>query len=182
MPRLAICSHNLHWQWINWTLLCDTMEVSVVRLASQIIAQHMVQPALTGRLELISRKIVSCEQEQRLLRWAEKKWNCLPRIGSKELPRFHEKYCALGRQKMGSNMRPQYIQFREIHNCNISGVYCTIWCVIDVSIMTLNFSILSFPVWMQIRQILRKWPWWQLTSYWRYGCLHTQTCYLWLKY
>ena len=74
MPRLEICNCDLHWQWINWTLLFDTMEVSMVRLASLAIAQHVFQPALesalTGRPEsgpeLISRKIVSCEREQRL--------------------------------------------------------------------------------------------------------------------
>ena len=38
----------------------------MLRLAWLPIAQHVFQPALTGRLELISRKIVSSEQEQRL--------------------------------------------------------------------------------------------------------------------
>ena len=96
MPRLAVCSRDLHWHWINWTLLCDTIEVSMLRLAWLPIAQHVFQPALTGRLELISRKIVSSEQEQRLSRWADFAKNCLPRIECKELPRFREKYCALG--------------------------------------------------------------------------------------
>ena len=59
MPRLAICSRDLHWHWINWTLLCDTMEVSMLCLAWLTTAQHVFQPALTGRLELVSRKIVS---------------------------------------------------------------------------------------------------------------------------
>ena len=71
MPRLAVCSHDLHWHWINWTLLCDIMEVSILRLAWLPIAQHVFQPALTGRLELISWKIVSSKQEQRLSRWAD---------------------------------------------------------------------------------------------------------------
>ena len=98
MPRLAVCSRDLHWHWINWTLLCDTMEVSMLRLAwLPIPAQHVFQPALTGRLELISRKIVSSEQEQRLSRWADFAKNCLSRIECKELPRFREKYRALGR-------------------------------------------------------------------------------------
>ena len=96
MPRLAVCSRDLHWHWINWTLLCDTMEVSMLHLAWLPIAQHVFQPALTGRLELISRKIVSSEQEQRLSRWADFAKNCLPRIECKELPQFREKYCALG--------------------------------------------------------------------------------------
>ena len=61
MPKLAICSHDLHGHWINRTLLCDTMEVSMLRRAWLTIAQHVFQPALTGRPELISRKIVSSE-------------------------------------------------------------------------------------------------------------------------
>ena len=61
MPRLAICSRDLHWHWINRTLLCDTMEVSMLSRAWLTIAQHVFQPALTGRPELISRKIFSGE-------------------------------------------------------------------------------------------------------------------------
>ena len=38
---------------------------------------------------------------QRQSRWANFAKNCLPRIGSKVLPRFREKYRALGRQKWG---------------------------------------------------------------------------------
>ena len=96
MPRLAVCSRDLHWHWINWTLLCDTMEVSILRLAWLPIAQHVFQPALTGRLELISQKIVSSEQEQRLSRWADFAKSCLLRIECEELRRFREKYRALG--------------------------------------------------------------------------------------
>ena len=61
MPRLAICSRDLHWHWINRTPLCDTMEVSMLSRAWLTIAQHVFQPVLTGRPELISRKIVSGE-------------------------------------------------------------------------------------------------------------------------
>ena len=61
MPRLAICSRDLHWHWINRTLLCDTMEVSMLSRAWLTIAQHVFQPVLTGGPELISRKIVSGE-------------------------------------------------------------------------------------------------------------------------
>ena len=135
MPRLAVCSRDLHWHWINWTLLCDTMEVSMLRLAWLPIAQHVFQPALTGRLQLIWRKIVSSEQEQRLSRWADFAKNCLLRIECKELPRFREKIALLGAttakfaksvgKKMGSNMRPRYIQFRDIHDRDISGLHCS---------------------------------------------------------
>ena len=61
MPRLAICSRDLHWHWINRTLLCDTMEVSMLSRAWLSIAQHVFQPVLTGGPELILRKIVSGE-------------------------------------------------------------------------------------------------------------------------
>ena len=61
MLRLAICSRDLHCQWINWAPLYDTMEVSMLRPTLLTVAQHVFQPALTGRLELILRKIVSCE-------------------------------------------------------------------------------------------------------------------------
>ena len=70
-------------------------------------------------------KLSPANREQRLSRWADFAKNCLPRIGSKELPRFREKYRALGRQKMGSNIRPRYIQFRDIRDRDISGLHCT---------------------------------------------------------
>ena len=46
-------------------------------------------------------KLSPANREQRLSRWADFAKNCLPRIGSKVLPRFREKYHALGRQKNG---------------------------------------------------------------------------------
>ena len=102
MPRLAICSRDLHWQWINWPPLYDTMEVSMLRLTWLTVAQHVFQPALTGRLELISRKIVSCE----------------PGTKAIAVSRF--------REKLGSNTRPRYIQFRDIRDRNISGLHCIV--------------------------------------------------------
>ena len=58
MTRLAICSRDLHWQWINWALLYDIMEVSMLCLAWLHDPRTACVPA---RIELISRKIVSCE-------------------------------------------------------------------------------------------------------------------------
>ena len=69
-------------------------------------------------------KLSPAKREQRLSQWADFVKNCLPRIGSKELPQFREKYRALGRKKMGSNMRPRYIRFSDIRDRNISGVHC----------------------------------------------------------
>ena len=75
MPRLTICSHDLHWHWIDWTLLCDTMEVSMLHLAWLTTAQYVFQPAFAGRLESVSQKIVSCG----------------PRTKAIAVDRFHEK-------------------------------------------------------------------------------------------
>ena len=46
-------------------------------------------------------KLSPANREQRLSRWADFAKNCLPRIGSKLIPWFREKYRALGRQKNG---------------------------------------------------------------------------------
>ena len=96
MPRLAICSGDLHWHWINRTLLCDTMEVSMLSRAWLTIAQHVFQPVLTGRPELISRKIVSRE------------------LGPRCYRDFAKNIALLGAKKMGSNMRPRYTRPRYI--------------------------------------------------------------------
>ena len=101
MPRLAICSRDLHWHWINWTVLCDTMEVSMLRLAWLTITQHVFQPALTGRLELISGKIVSCEPGTKAIavsRFCEK---LSPANWVHGVTTILRMYHALGRQKWG---------------------------------------------------------------------------------
>ena len=132
MPRLAVCSRDLHWHWINWTLLCNTMEVSMLRLAWLPITQHVFQPALKGRLELIAK-------------------NCLQRTGTKAfaVSRFREKLSpanwmqgvtAISR-KISHSWAPRlqnsrnrwakkwgptrYIQFRDIHDRDISGLHCS---------------------------------------------------------
>ena len=150
MPRLAVCSRDLHWHWINWTLLCDTMEVSMLHLAWMPIAQHVFQPALTGRLELISRKIVSSEQEQRLSRWADFAKNCLPRIECKELLRFCEKYRDLGRH-VCKNLRNRWAKKwgptcdRDISN---SAIYKTaIYRAYTVFWIYTNNNICLFVSW-----------------------------------
>ena len=130
MPRLAVCSRDLHWHWINWTLLCDTMEVSMLRLAWLPIAQHVFQPALKGRLELISRKIVSSEQEQRLSRWADFAKIVSHELNARSYRDFTKNIALLGAtaakfaKLVGSNMRPRYIQFCDIHDRDISGLHC----------------------------------------------------------
>ena len=96
----------------------------MLRLAWLPIAQHVFQPALTGRLELISWKIVSSEQEQRLSRWADFAKNCLPWIECKELQRFREKYRALGRHvckihEIGGQKKWGPTCDRDISNCTI---------------------------------------------------------------
>ena len=134
MPWLAVCSRDLHWHWINWTLLCDTMEVLMLRLAWLTIAQHVFQPALTGRLELISQKIVSrvpgtkaiavsrfCEKLSPA-NWVQGATAILPKISRSWAP------------KMGSNMRPRYIQFRDIHDRYISGLHCILYDILTLNV------------------------------------------------
>ena len=146
MPRLAICSRDLHCHWINRTLHCDTMELSMLSRAWLTIPQHVFLPALTGRRELISRKIVSGEPGTKLSRWADFTKKCLPRIGSKVLPRFREKYRALGRQSMGSNMQPLYIQFRDIHDRDISGLHCILSALHFLYFQLCTFYIVSLEL------------------------------------
>ena len=110
MPRLAICSRDLHWHWINRTLLCDTMQVSMLSRAWLTIAQHVFQPALTGRP---------------LSRWADLNEKLSPTNWVQGVTEISGKKIALlGAKKIGSNMRPRYIQFCDIHDRDISGVHC----------------------------------------------------------
>ena len=46
-------------------------------------------------------KLSPANREQRLFWWADFAKNCLPRIGSKELPRFRENIALLGAKKWG---------------------------------------------------------------------------------
>ena len=96
MPKLAVCSRDLHWHWINWTLLCDTMEVSMLRLAWLPIAQHVFQPALTGRPSWFREKLSPANRNKGYRGEQISRKNCLPQIECNELPRFREKYRALG--------------------------------------------------------------------------------------
>ena len=114
MPRLAICSRDLHWQWINWAPLYDTVEVSMLRLTWLTVAQHVFQPTLTGTLELISRKIGSCEPGTKAIAVSRFREKLSPANWVQGVTAISQKYHALGRQKMGSNMRPRYTRPRYI--------------------------------------------------------------------
>ena len=130
MPRLAICSRDLHWQWINWAPLYDTMEVSMLRLTWLTVAQHVFQPALTGRLELISRKIVSCEPGTKAIAVSRFREKLSPANWVQGVTAISRKISRSWAPKMGSNMRPRYIQFRDIRDRDISGLHCT-WPNVD---------------------------------------------------
>ena len=70
----------------------------MLRLAWLPIAQHVFQPALTGRLELISRKIVSREQEQKGYRGEQISRKIVSHeLNARSYRDFCEKYGALGR-------------------------------------------------------------------------------------
>ena len=69
------------------------------------------------RGEQISRKTVSHERGPRNYREFAK---------NRTLGRHVREISEMGGQKMGSNMRPRYIRFRDIHDRDISGLHC-IW-------------------------------------------------------
>ena len=123
MPRLAVCSRDLHWHWINWTLLCDTMEVSMLRLAWLPIAQHVFQPALTGRLDFANRN-KGYRGEQISWKIVSRELNARSYQNIALLGATSAKFAKSVGKKMGSNMRPRYIQFRDIHDHDISGLHC----------------------------------------------------------
>ena len=134
MPRLAVCSRDLHWHWIDWTLLCDTMEVSMLRLAW--LPSHIMHSSLHwqvgsswfreklspanrnkgNRGEQISWKIVSRELNARSYRDFAKNIALLGATSAK--------FAKSVGKKMGSNMWPRYIPFRDIHDRDISDLHC----------------------------------------------------------
>ena len=69
------------------------------------------------RGEQISRKIVSRELNARSYRDFAKNIALLGATSAK--------FAKSVGKKMGSNMRPRYIQFRDIHDRDISGLHCT---------------------------------------------------------
>ena len=115
------------------------MEVSILHRTWLTIAQHVFQPALTGRPELISRKIVSSEPGTKSIAVSRFRKKLSPAHWVQGVTTILRTYRAPGRQKMGSNMQPRYIQFRDIHDRDISGVHCThgslvaIWWLYHVS-------------------------------------------------
>ena len=162
MPRLVICSRNSHWHWINRTLLCDIIEVSKLRLAWLTIVCS--NPHWQVGWSWFHKKLSPVNREQRLSRWANFVKNCLPWIGSKVLPWFRKKYSALGRQKMWSIMGPRYIQFRNIHDCDISGVHCKKkWKSCSPLYKCQTYKQLSFQTWFPKngptyrRQVVNPW-------------------------
>ena len=90
------------------------------------------------RGEQISRKTVSRERGPRNYREFAK--NCT-------LGRHVREISEMGGQKMGSNMRPRYIRFRDIHDRDISGLHC-----IGIPIIMMRMSwnhfifIIGFPI------------------------------------
>ena len=69
------------------------------------------------RGEQISRKIVSCKLNARSYRDFAKNIALLSATSAK--------FAKSVGKKMGSNMRPRYIQFRDIHDRDISDLHCT---------------------------------------------------------
>ena len=98
MPRLVICSRDLHGH----------MVVLMLCLTWLTIAQHVFQPAWTCRLEFISRKIVSCEPRTNFNKGYHGE-QISQKIVSRELgPRsyrdFAKNIVLFSTKKMGSNI------------------------------------------------------------------------------
>ena len=82
------------------------------------IGPEQISPAsrIKGiRGEQISRKTVSRERGPRNYRYFTK---------NRTLGRQVREISEMGGQKMGSNMRPRYMRFRDIHDRDISGLHC----------------------------------------------------------
>ena len=93
----------------------------MVRLVSLAIAQHVFQPALTGRPEsgpeLISRKIVSREREQRLYHGEQiSRKNVCRELGPTSYCDFTKNIALMGAKKWGPTCN------RDISN---SAIYTT---------------------------------------------------------
>ena len=145
MPRLVICSPDLHWHWINRTLLCDTVEVSVLSRAWLAIA-HVFQPALTGR-ELISRKIVSSEPGNKGYRGEQISRKIVSRkLGPSCYRDFAKNIALLGAKKWGPTCD------RDISNSAIytTAIYreYTVWKKFLGNCILMAKTVLCWPVHM----------------------------------
>ena len=150
MPRLAICSRDLHWQWINWAPLYDTMEVSMLRLTWLTVAQHVFQPALTGRLELISRKIVSCEPGTKAIavsrfreklspaNWVEGVTAISRKISCSWAPKNRVQH-ATAIYPIPRYTRPRYIGL-TLYIHSVGGTTCRVWVASQLGHFDLVYS------------------------------------------
>ena len=91
-------------------------------------------PQKTGRLAAIQRVSRWADFAKNCLPWTENKGYCGEQISRKIVSRglgprsfrdFAKNTTLLGAKKMGSNMPPWYIQFRNIHDRDISEVHWT---------------------------------------------------------
>ena len=61
-------------------------------------------------------------------------------------------------KKMGSNMRPRYIQFRDIHDRDISGLHCTtIFDRLSLDSLLLYELTLIIPAWIRNHMPSKVW-------------------------
>ena len=98
--------------------------------------------------EQISRKIVSRELNARSYHDFAKNIALLGATSAK--------FAKSVGKKMGSNMRPRYIQFRDIHDRDISGLHCTIYVfppqvtLAQSSVSRVNVCSVKWPAWNMI--------------------------------
>ena len=141
LPWSAVCGTDLHGHRINKTLLVIQWRCQWSVFRAWPSHSMCSRPHFTGkpnwpradfakklspasrikgnRSEQILQKTVSREEGPRNYRDFAK---------NRALGRHVREISEMGGQKMGSNMRPRYIRFRDIHDHDISGVHCT-WLI-----------------------------------------------------
>ena len=113
----------------------------MLHLAWLTIPQYVFQPALTGRLELISRKIASCEQGTKAIavsRFGEKIVS--HELGPKHYRDFAKNIALLGTKKWGPSC-DRDVSTSPIYTTAIWYIESTLYGVGAIKLQFLNFSI-----------------------------------------
>ena len=98
----------------------DCHELKSGSIHQRVVTEKKLSPANRNkgyRGEQISRKIVSRQLNARSCHDLAKNIALLGTTSAK--------FAKSVGKKMGSNMRPRYIQFRDIHDRDISGLHCS---------------------------------------------------------
>ena len=102
----------------------------MLRLTWLTVAQHVFQPALTGRLELISRKIVSCEPGTKANGGEQISRKIVSReLGPRSCRDFARNIALLGAKKWGPTC-DRDISNSAIYATAIYRAYTVLWLLV----------------------------------------------------